>query len=142
MLEHTSRDQNLADGYQVRSVDLEDVNRRPTDGRAADQHAALIAEVVAPFVPSRMVERRDPAGGRVAAGQIRTLISIAVNTCPCKIAGHRSPAMLAGDDVLDLEGHQGVSFGEVAIFTPPAGPLPYPSMQIGIHAGVALSVAV
>ena len=78
VLEHTSRDQNLADGYQVRSVDLEDVNRRPTDGRAADQHAALIAEVVAPFVPSRMVERRDPAGGRVAAGKIRTLISIAV----------------------------------------------------------------
>jgi hypothetical protein len=65
---------------------------------------------------------------------IRTLISIAIDTTVCEIAGDRGAFVMSGDDVIDLEGHPGSGLRESAVFAPAARPLPHLSYEGGIHA--------
>lgn len=109
-------------------VHPEHIDRRPADCRAADRGAALEAEMIVPFVPSRMVEPRHLAGRRVTPGQIRSLVSVAVVTRYGEIACGRGSAMLAGDDMVDLEGRLRTGSRQAAVFTPPARSLPYQSL--------------
>jgi hypothetical protein len=78
-LETTGLHQDFAQGDHLGMVHLEHVDRRPTDGLAADQRAAQEAEVIVPFVPSREIEPRGIAGQRVEPGQVRPLVGVAVN---------------------------------------------------------------
>lgn len=84
-------------------IDPEHVHRRPADGRAADQRAAIVAEVIAPLVLSRVEQRRDLAAVRITAGQVRPFVPVAEGTGQGEVARHRAAVMVAGDDMIDFK---------------------------------------
>ena len=118
-------------------VDPEHVHRRPADGRAANQRAALVAEVIAPLVPSRVEQRRDLAAVRVAAGQVRPLLTVAKGTGQGEVARDRAAVMVPCDDMIDFECGLRPGLRQAAVFAPSARPLPDQPLQRGVHAGRA-----
>ncbi len=66
------------------------------------------AEVVSPLVPSRVEKLGEPLGNRVDAGQVWPLAQVILVTGEGEIGRGIGAAMLAGDDVLDVEGEEGV----------------------------------
>ena len=62
-----------------------------------------------------------------------TFMPIAVETCQCEVVSGGRAAVLAGDDVVDME-RQRVSRGrKLAVFTAAPRSLPYLPREIGIH---------
>jgi hypothetical protein len=127
--------EQFAEGDPVRLVDAKQVGGGASDGRAADEFAALVAEVIRPFMAAGVEQRRELAGQRVEAGDIRAFVDVAVIAGKGKVARDRAAAMLAGDDVIELEGDTAPGLRKAAIFAAAVGPLAYQPLQGGIHAG-------
>ncbi len=115
-------------------VHPEYVDGRATDRRAADEDATIEPEMMAPFVPSRMIEPRHLAGRWVEAGEVRAFVDIAVVAREREVARNRASAMLAGDDMIDFERHPRPGLRQAAVFAAPGSSLAYQSFQRGIHA--------
>ena len=57
--------QRFAEGQGFLTVNLQDADRRPADGGAADEHRAVIAEMVRPFVAAGVEQAGQLLGQRV-----------------------------------------------------------------------------
>src|SRR5262245_45304553 len=91
--------------------------------------------MMSPFVPSGVEQWRELAGQRISSGDASSLISVAVDATCCEIACNRAALVLAGGDMIDLEGDAGAGLRQLTVFAPPPGPLPYQSLERGVHAG-------
>jgi hypothetical protein len=114
-------------------VHLEDIDRCTADGSSADKRAAFEAKVIMPLMPAGMLEPGEVTGGRVEAAQVRPFVDVAVVAGQGEVAGDRAAAMLAGNDVVELEGNPGPALRQVAILATPGCPFPYQAFGGGVH---------
>lgn len=96
------RDERFSALDDIRVVDRQDLDRRPTDGRQPDEHRPLPGEVFAPAVSSRVVEPGQLAGHRVAAGDVRAFVKVAMDAGQREVRGLVTALVLVRDDVIDL----------------------------------------
>ena len=77
-----------------------------------------------PIVLPRIEQRDDRAGLRINAGNVRTLVSIAVNTAKGEVVRDRKAAVFPREYVIDLKGFRNGGFAEQAVLAPSAGAPP------------------
>ena len=80
-----------------------------------------------------MEQPDDLSGREMPSRDVRTFMPIAMETCEREVVCVGCAAVLAGDDVVDVE-RQRVSEGrQSAVFATARGPLPHVPHEIGIH---------
>lgn len=117
-------DQGCTPLQASRCVHLQERDRRSASGGAPHQLHAAQLEVPTPSVPT-WVEQRDhlPRLG-IYAAEIGALVVITSMACPCKVLENSLTAVLAGDDVLEMEGlERWPPVRQMAIFAALASPL-------------------
>ena len=72
-------------------------------GVLPDEFCSCPREMVVPSVLAWVEEPDEFASGRIASGDVRTLVPVAVEASQGKIVGDRCTAMLACDDVVDVK---------------------------------------
>ena len=122
-LKQSFGDQRFPQGHRLVAVDLQHADGRSADGGPADQDGALVAEVVAPFVAAGMEQAGELSRFRVQAGNVRSLEAITIPACDCEIGGDGTAAVLAGDDVVDLEREGRCFLRQAAVFASSGGSL-------------------
>ena len=70
-----------------------------------------------------MKEPDNFACHRIHAGDIRALVTIAVNACQCQVIGDRATFVLAGDHMVDLKGRRMKLRWHPAVFASAPGAL-------------------
>lgn len=117
-------DQLLSQRYAKFCVDREHANGGPADRSQADEDGSFPAEMALPFVPARMKQGRELSRHGIVTGRVWSLAPVAVQARIGQIAENGATAVLASDDVLDLEGSRVQVVGEAAILAGTAGPSP------------------
>ncbi len=125
--------QKVAEGDHLRMVHLKDINRRAADSGTADERTTVEAKVILPLMPAGMVESGEVTGGRVEAAEVRPFVDVAVVASQSEVACDRAAAMLAGNDVVELEGNSRPALRQVAILATPGCPFPYQAFDGGIQ---------
>ena len=87
-------------------VKIKHSNRRSSDGREAEDEQSRPRKMGLPNVPSRMKECCEGLCLGVKPGQIAGFFEIALRTGEREAIEFIASAVLAGDDVLDLERNQ------------------------------------
>ena len=89
----------------------------PTNRCAADQDGTIPAKVTLPLVTAGIEETcQPPAVLRIEAGDVGTLEGIAVKAAQREVRWVGFATVLAGDDVVDLEGEEGVLLRQLTVF--------------------------
>lgn len=101
----------------MRCVDLQDLDRRSTDGRAAHEQGSVPAEVSLPLVPSRMEEPSSASRLRVDPGEVRSFVMVVGKTSQGEIAKVRRASVLFRHHVIDLMRNRREGFRQLAILT-------------------------
>jgi hypothetical protein len=89
--------------------------------------------MVVPVVLARMKQRNNLASFGIPASDVGAFALIAVQAGKCQIVSAGCSAVLPGDDMVDVKGTHVRECRQVAIFTPPIGPLPDVTDQILIQ---------
>ena len=87
-------------------IDVENMDRRATDGRSSDQLRSLPTKVVSSPIISRVEQSSGSAARRISARDVRSFVKIAVVTRQGGIRERGFATMLLGDDVVDLIGSE------------------------------------
>jgi hypothetical protein len=95
-----------------------------------------------PFLAARIEQRGDPSGSRIDAGDVRSFECVAMEAGKSEVIRGRRPAVLAGNDVVDLERVVIAILGKAAIFAAPPGALPNQLNAGWIHGRVMALTAV
>jgi hypothetical protein len=91
-----------------RMVDGQHVYCGSANRGAAYEYGALPTEMVPPFVSAGVKQPHDSTGVWIETGDVRALEAIVIGARQSEIAGYRFAAVLAGNDVVDLERQQRV----------------------------------
>lgn len=111
----------------------QDVNGRPSDGREPKQPRPFPGEVVWPSVlPWAEQSYRSPGVG-IDPCDVRAFVAVAGVTGEREIVGFAEPAVLLGDDVVNLEGGLRELLGELAVFTVSLGATADQLLQASFH---------
>jgi len=102
----------------VGQIDFEHFHCGPSDLRTADKDRAFPAEVVTPGVSAGMEEAHDPTRERIDTRDVAPLVIVARETGEAGIVGGSGPAVLQGDDVVDLVRERAVRLVKPAVFAP------------------------
>ena len=105
-------------------IHFENSDCRPAHGRSPEQDGSIPPEVPAPFLPARIEQPLPAARLRVDSSQVWSLEVIVRQTNPSEIGRPSQPAMLAGDNVIDLEWSRHEKRGQQAVFTTVVRPPP------------------
>ena len=97
--------------------------------------SAVPEEVVVPIVFAWMKETDDPVRFQQPAGQIWSLVRIAVEAAPGEVGLDGGSAMLLRDDVVDLKRQVRECFRELTVFATAVSPVDDELMQLGVHQG-------
>jgi hypothetical protein len=87
-----------------RVIHIENLNRDAANCRSTFERRTIPSEVVVPFMATR-IEQSYELGTRclrVDARQVRTFVTVAMQTGVGEIAEHRRSAMLFGDNVFNF----------------------------------------
>jgi hypothetical protein len=122
--EQAGVDEVHADGDGLGIIDVEDGDGGAALGCAADKSGTVPAEMPAPFVTAGIKEADDLSGARVDTRDVRSFGAVAEKAGQGQIARDGRPAMLAGNDVIDLEGEHAVVLVKLAVFAALMGTLP------------------
>ena len=96
-------DECFPDGKEVRIIDREHLNRDPANCRSCDHLGSGPREVLGPLVLPRVEQPHDLPGNRIASGNIRALVPIAVQASQGEIFETGGPPMLLRHDVIDMK---------------------------------------
>src|SRR5262249_17373213 len=99
-----SLDQKSAMFDTLGKIDVEHVNRRTTDGGAADKLRADPGEVRVPAVLARIEQPRELASDRGNPGDVRSLVEVVVVAREREVLSRSRAMMLDGNDMVELEG--------------------------------------
>ncbi len=102
--EDAFKDQLTTERDRQGIVDRQDPNRRSTRGCKTPKSRAMPPEVVGPAVAAGMMELGDIMCFYVDSNDVWALVPIAPGAGQGQVAQLSFPAMLAGDDVVDLKG--------------------------------------
>lgn len=106
---------------------------RPADIGLARQANAFSTEMLVPTVAPWMKQSREQARKRIDAGDIRSLVAIAVAACERKITFARLAAVLGGNDVIDLKAKPPRGLRHSTIFADVRRPLADEAIEICVH---------
>jgi hypothetical protein len=110
MLTNSALPQQLsAKLYPVVSIHVHELYRRSASRRDAKDSGVSKHEMVEPMLPARVKKLDDRSRGRVDAGQIGTLASVAATARPGEILLPVAAAMLLRNDVFQVEGQMRIS---------------------------------
>jgi len=116
--------ERLPDGNKVRIIDREHLNRDPANYASRDQLSSGPCEMLSPLIASRVEQPHDLSGSRVASGNIRTFVPIAVQTGEGEIFEVGRTPMLLRYDVIDVKRQRISRSREPAVFAATIGPAP------------------
>ena len=122
-----------ADRDGVGMVDRQHSDRRPPDGRQADQTRPTPPEMLRPEIAARMVEGHESARLAVDARDVGPLAPITSQAGQGEVSELRLSAVLAGDDVVDWEGPRIRRLREAAVLAASRRPLPNPPVEVHWH---------
>ena len=118
---------------EIGFIDREDLNRHEADIALGREDGAVPLKMVAPPIASCVEEADDISSLGMPAGNVRAFMPVAVETRQREVVCVGCAAVLAGDDVVDVE-WQRVSRGrKLAVFAPAPGTLPNLPRQVGMH---------
>ena len=126
----------------MRIVDIKDGDGCTAYLRGPHKHGSVPLEVTLPPLTAGIEEPNDVTGLWVSAAQVRALVQVAPMTAPTSIGISIRPAVLLGDNVLDMEKSRGGgTIGEVTVFAPPTGPLAHELAKRAIHRASAVRLS-
>jgi len=115
-------------------VHVEDANRRPSDGRLADNIDAAPLKVIVPTLVSRMKQLGDPTSFGIDPREVWAFVKITVNASQSQVVEIVAAAMNPRDDMLDVKcGQRRIFLSQLAILAPISGALPHLSSERRAH---------
>jgi hypothetical protein len=114
--------QLLTQRYALRFIHGENLDSGPTHRGFPEKLGPLPTKVLAPGVPPRVEEASELPGLRVYPGQVWSLVEVAPKASVSEVGKRVVAAVLFGDDMLDLEGRDDVSFRKATVLTTAACP--------------------
>ena len=115
-------------------VHVEDANRRPSDGRLADNIYAPPLKMIFPPLVSWMKQLGDSTSFRIDPREVRTFVKITVNASQSQVIGVVAAAMYPWDNMLDVKsGQWRVLLSKLAILAPIFGTFPHPRSERRAH---------
>jgi hypothetical protein len=84
-------------------VDVQDIDGCSTASRQADQSSPRPFEMSAPALSPGIKQDNDAAGYGVTAAEVAGFAQIALEARPCQVVQAIGPAVLLGDNVLDVK---------------------------------------
>ena len=126
-------DECLTGGKEVRIIDREHLNRDPANCRSCDHLGSGPREVLGPLVLPRVEQPHDLPGNRIASGNIRALVPIAVQASQGEIFETGGPPMLLRHDVIDMEWQRVSRRREPTVFAAAGGSAPNLPDQFLVH---------
>jgi hypothetical protein len=90
--ETTLPDEGLPGRDHDRVTHRQDPDRRPSDGRQADEHRPPPGEMLAPPVLPRVVKARQLPGHRVESGEVGSLVAVARAQAKARFEGSSPPS--------------------------------------------------
>lgn len=115
-------------------VHVEDANRRPSDGRLADNIDAAPLKVIVPTLMSRMKQLGDPTSFGIDPREVWAFVKITVNASQSQVVEIVAAAMNPRDDMLDVKcGQRRIFLSQLAILAPISGALPHVSLERRAH---------
>jgi hypothetical protein len=121
---HSFFDQSNSQPHQVRKVYREDFDSDFADRGLADKLGTVPFEVIRPTLPSWVEQRDVLLACPIEAGDVGPFVRVAPFARKRKILSRSRPAMLLGDDVVDLKGQACRCRWELTIFTATVGSFP------------------
>ena len=131
--EHAFKDQLTTERDRQGIVDRQYPDRRSTRGSKTPKSRAMPPEVVGPAVAARMIELSNLTCCLVDSNEVWALIPVASRAGQGQVAQLGFPAMLAGDDVVDLKGQSVRRLGQLAVLAQPPGTGPNTLFQVVSH---------
>jgi len=119
--EHAFKDQLTTERDRQGIVDRQYSNRRSTRGSKTPKSRAMPPEVVGPAVAAGMIELGDFMCYFVDFNEVWALVPIASGAGHGQVAESSFPAMLSGDDVVDLKRQSVSRLGQLAVLAQPPG---------------------
>jgi len=92
-----------ANSQEVLRIHRKHVNGHPADGSPAQDTRTLQLKMLGPAVGPRVKQTDGSTGVGVTPRNVWAFIAIAVRTRECEIAWNRFPAVLCGQDMVDLK---------------------------------------
>lgn len=126
-------DQPLAEIHAIVEIDFQDDDSCPPDGSAPDQDRAIPAKMPVPAMAARIEQFDDLSSLWINTRYVRAFMVVAGEAGQAQIAGTGRAAMLAGDDVVDLEMQLVLFVVYLAVFAAAARATPYQFYQFGVH---------
>ena len=117
----------------VRHVQVEHLDGRTTDTSTADEPGPAPAEMPFPLLPPRVEQRHDHSRFRFPACQIGAFGEITVLAAQGEVGGVIVPAVLLGNDVLDVEREEVIVLMHQTVFAPVVCPRPDQPARGGVH---------
>ena len=115
-------------------VHVEDANRRPSDGRLADNIDAAPLKVIVPTLMSRMKQLGDPTSFGIDPREVWAFVKITVNASQSQVVEIVAAAMNPRDDMLDVKcGQRRIFLSQLAILAPISGAFPHLSSERRAH---------
>ena len=115
-------------------VHVEDANRRPSDGRLADNIDAAPFKVIVPTLVSRMKQLGDPTSFGIDPREVWAFVKITVNASQSQVVEIVAAAMNPRDDMLDVKcGQRRIFLSQLAILAPISGAFPHLSSERRAH---------
>jgi hypothetical protein len=108
----------------LRIIDAEYLNRCPANRRPADQQRPCPLKTALPMVSAGVEQLHELARLRVDTCEIWPLEAITIKARQTSVLRDHRAAVFPGDDVVNLEGKQGLRLCQLAVFAPRVRPLP------------------
>ncbi len=107
--------QGFADGNHARLVRVKDLDRGPSEGSESNENSRPPGKMLSPLVAPRMIEANDFLGHRIDSGDVRAFMHVAMDTAEGQVRERVAPAVLTGDDMVDLVSQPGSGLGELTV---------------------------
>lgn len=122
------------EGKLIICIHVQHAYRGATDGSLPHNVDPIPHKVALPLMTSRVEQFGHLIGLRINTCQIRAFVQITINTRQGKIVASIGPAVLPGDDVLDMErGKRCIVLMQLAVFAAIASPLPDKGLRRRVH---------
>jgi hypothetical protein len=95
--------QPCSQNHRWRVVKSKEIDSYAADSRSTDDSCPDPAKMTGPPLATRVEQLSESAGSRIDAGDVGPLAIVAVHAGKSEVPHRGTPAVLAGDDVVDLE---------------------------------------
>jgi hypothetical protein len=122
-------EQTLSHGEKLLRIDVQYLDRRPTDIGKSDKHGTVPLKMQRPIVKTRMIQADQLACNWINARDICALGDIATKASERQVVGNRWATVFSGNDVIHTQRLRVVFLSQVAVLAASGGASPHEVAQ-------------